>query len=150
MIHITEFETIRSAFIIGKAANEVTIKIQCDDEGLNEINKRVYGIKSPSHSMIEGIKDCGTSAAIKGILNGIYGTKFPIVKRILISGMCTIVFWLDGTKTIVRCQADTKPDIYNAFTAALAKKIYGSNSQIKKIIQRSIQIQEKGKVKKDA
>lgn len=149
MIHITEFETSRSVFVIGKAANEVTIKIQCDDEGLNEINKRVYGIKSPSRSMIEGIKDCGTSATIKGILNGIYGTKFPIVKRILISGMCTIVFWLDGTKTIVRCQDGTKPNVYNAFTAALAKKIYGSNSQIKKIIERSTQVQKKG-VKKDA
>lgn len=150
MIHITEFETDRTAFIFGAAKNQVTIKINCDDEGLKEINERVYGIKSPSRSMDEAARKYMLSD-IKETLNAVYGMKyFPKVKRILISGMCTIVFWLDGTKTIVRCQADTKSNVYNAFTAALAKKIYGSNSQIKKIIQRSIQIQEKGKVKKDA
>ena len=35
-------------------------------------------------------------------------------------------------------------NVYHAFTAALAKKIYGSNSQVNKIIKRKIQIQKKG------
>lgn len=149
MIHITEFETNRTAFIFGVARNQVTIKIDCDDEGLKEINERVYGIKSPSRSMNEAARKYMLSD-IKDTLNAAYGMKyFPKVKRILISGMCTIVFWLDGTKTIVRCQDGTKPNVYNAFTAALAKKIYGSNSQIKKIIERNTQVQKKG-VKKDA
>ena len=43
-------------------------------------------------------------------------------KRIIKSGDRTIVFWKDGTKTIVKRSGDAKDDIYNAFTAALAKK----------------------------
>lgn len=148
MINIVEFETVRNCFVFGKAANQVTIKIECDDAGLDELNKRVYGIESPSRYYAKEMKRCGLSA-IKGMLNGIYGAPLPIVKKILVSGICTIVFWLDGTKTIVRCKAGTEFNVYHAFTAALAKKIYGSNSQVNKIIKRKMQIQKKG-VKKNA
>lgn len=143
MINITEFETVRNSFSFGCAMNRVTIKIECDDAGLDEINNRVYGIKSPSRSMAEVAKNY-TLSDIKATLNAIYGSKIPMVKRILVSGICTIVFWVDGTKTIVRCKAGTEFNVYHAFTAALAKKIYGSNSQVNKIIKRKIQIQKKG------
>lgn len=59
------------------------------------------------------------------------------VKRILQSGNRVIVFWGDGTKTIVKRSEDAKDDIYGAFTAALAIKVYGSNSQVKKVINRN-------------
>ena len=73
----------------------------------------------------------------------------PEVKRILKSGPATIVFWTDGTKTIVRKSADTPDDDFNAFTAALAKKIYGSTNAVKKIV-RQIEAQEIRKGKEDA
>ena len=56
-------------------------------------------------------------------------------KKIIKSGDRTIVFWKDDTKTIVRRSEDTSDDLYSAFTAALAIKIYGSNSQVKKILR---------------
>lgn len=59
------------------------------------------------------------------------------VKRILQSGNRVIVFWGDDTKTIVKRSDDTKDDIYGAFTAALAIKVYGNNSQVKKVINRN-------------
>lgn len=148
MINIIEFETVRNCFVFGKAANQVTIKIECDDVGLDELNKCVYGIESPSRSYAKAMEGCGLST-LKGILNGIYGAPLPIVKKIIVSDIYTIVFWLDGTKTIVRCKAGTEFNVYSAFTAALAKKIYGSNSQVNKVIKRKMQIQKKG-VKKDA
>lgn len=58
------------------------------------------------------------------------------VKRILESGDRVIVFWEDGDKTIVKRSEGTNNDIYNAFTAALAIKIYGNNSQVKRLIDR--------------
>jgi hypothetical protein len=49
---------------------------------------------------------------------------FP--KKIIKSGPCTIVFWNDGTKTMVRRAMDEETDSpYEAFTAALAIKIFG-------------------------
>ena len=63
-------------------------------------------------------------------------------KRILQSGPATIVFWKNGDKTIVKCSDDDQNSEYAAFTAALAKKIFGSNSAVKKIIERYTVVQE--------
>jgi len=55
--------------------------------------------------------------------------------RILKSGVATIVFWNDGTKTIVKRAKDEPDNAYTAFCAALAKKIFNSNSQVRKIVE---------------
>lgn len=57
-----------------------------------------------------------------------------IPQKIIHSGPCTIVFWQDDTKTVVRLSENDLNDEYAAFCAALAIKIFGSNSQVKKII----------------
>ena len=54
--------------------------------------------------------------------------------RIIKSGRATIVFWNDGKKTVVKRQLGEPDDPYLAFLAALGKKIYGSNSAIKRLI----------------
>lgn len=54
--------------------------------------------------------------------------------RILKSGDRTIVFWADGTKTIVKRAEDEPDNEYSAFTAALGIKLYGSNSALKRMI----------------
>lgn len=64
-------------------------------------------------------------------------------EKILKSGRATIVFWKDGSKTIVKLPAGEESDDYSAFTAALAKKIYGSNSAIKKVIVAKTVVQDK-------
>ena len=56
-------------------------------------------------------------------------------KRILRHGPATIVFWGDGTKTVVKRAPDEPDNEYTAFTAALAIKIFGSNSKLKKIVK---------------
>lgn len=68
------------------------------------------------------------------------------VKRIHKNGPVTVVIWQDGSKTIVRRSKGTKDDPYTAFCAALAKKMYGSNSQINKMIK--LYTKENGKEKK--
>lgn len=81
---------------------------------------------------------------IEGLIDEIMSEKgFCIVpEKILKSGNATIVFWTDKTKTIVRCPADTTPNDYEAFTAALAIKLFGSNSQVKKVIEKTTVVQK--------
>ena len=55
--------------------------------------------------------------------------------RIIRNGNATIVMWADGTKTVVKKSADDPEDDYAAFTAALAKKVYGNNSHFKKMLK---------------
>ena len=54
--------------------------------------------------------------------------------RIEKNGIATIVFWEDGTKTVVKRGADEPDSEYAAFTAALAIKTFGSNSAVKRIV----------------
>ena len=63
-------------------------------------------------------------------------------RRILKSGNATIVFWADGTKTVVKRSYAEIDDPYAAFGAALCKKLYGSNSAVKKLIERKTEIQK--------
>ena len=75
------------------------------------------------------IGDKGIAPSAKPIPEGLD----PI--KIIVNGPATIVFWEDGTKTVVKCAKGETWDIYNAFTAALAIKVFGNNSKIKKILK---------------
>lgn len=69
-------------------------------------------------------------------------------KRIIRSGPCTIVFWEDGTKTIVRKAPDEEDNAYAALTAALAIKAFGSNQAVKRIVEMT-ETQEKKEKKRE-
>lgn len=56
--------------------------------------------------------------------------------------MQLLYFGLMAQKTVVKCAADEVPDDYDAFTAALAIKIFGSNSKLKKVIRSKTEIQK--------
>ena len=63
-------------------------------------------------------------------------------ERIIRSDSATIVFWGDGKKTVVKRQEGEPDDPYLALLAALGKKIYGSNSAIKRLIAEKTEIQK--------
>lgn len=66
-------------------------------------------------------------------------------RRIYKGGRKLVVLWRDGTKTAVE-RAEGEPDsAYAAFTAALAIKIYGSNSRVRKIVETTEEPQKKKK-----
>lgn len=53
-------------------------------------------------------------------------TKLSI-KKIIFNGPATIVFWTDGTKTVVKCQPGEIMDAEKGIFAACAKKLLGTN-----------------------
>lgn len=65
------------------------------------------------------------------------------VKKIIFSGPKTIVLWSDGTKTIVSMSKDeTNFDPEAAFCAAYTKKMFGTNSKIKRVIKEKSNIEQ--------
>lgn len=58
-------------------------------------------------------------------------------KRIIKSGPATIVIWEDGSKTVVKIHDGDKDDLHTAFCAAVTKKVYGSNSKLKKVLEKT-------------
>ena len=64
------------------------------------------------------------------------------IKRIYFDVGATVVFWEDGTKTVVRRHWSDPDDKKAAVCAAVAKKLFGSNSAIER------EIREKGQFSK--
>ena len=62
--------------------------------------------------------------------------------RIITSRNRTIVFWKDGKKTIIKLSDDDTADEYSAFCIALAKKLFGNNSALKKTIEKARVVQD--------
>lgn len=62
----------------------------------------------------------------------------PTPMRICYDGLTTVVFWEDGTVTSVRCSEEDKDKFseYSGFTAALAKKMYGTHGDIVRLIEK--------------
>lgn len=51
----------------------------------------------------------------------------------------TIVIWRDRKKTVVKPRPGTENSPYFAFVSALAKKVYGSNSKVNRIVDKTFE-----------
>ena len=71
---------------------------------------------------------------LKGILYNI-----PEVKKVIFNDPATIVYWKDGTKTVVKCQKGDDFDPEKGFAMAFLKKCWGNkgnfNDKLIKIIK---------------
>ncbi len=61
----------------------------------------------------------------------------PDITRIIFNPPATIVFWDDGTKTVVKCMEGQPFEKYAGFCAACMKKAFGSTSRAKAIMEES-------------
>lgn len=55
-------------------------------------------------------------------------------KEIIYNDAATIVYWADGTKTVVKCNENDEYSEYSGFVAAVAKKMYGGANAIHRLI----------------
>ena len=65
------------------------------------------------------------------------------------SKCATTIKWEDGTYTTVKRSPDDPEDDYVAFTAALAIKLYGSNSALKRMLNKKTEVLNKKKKEKE-
>lgn len=77
--------------------------------------------------------------ATRDFLNSIYGmssSHIPEIKNVIFNDPATIVFWEDGTKTVVKCQDGDEFDPEKGLAMVIAKKAYGNKgsycNQLKK------------------
>ena len=65
----------------------------------------------------------------RNILNSTYGIgslRIPEIKNVIFNDPATVVFWEDGTKTVVKCQDGDEFDPEKGLAMAIAKKAYGN------------------------
>ena len=74
----------------------------------------------------------------KGLINTIYGTGKPVIKNVIFNNPATIVFWHDGTKTVVKCQEGDDFDPEKGLTMAIAKKFFGNRGSYYNVINKRV------------
>lgn len=98
------------------------------------INEKVYNMYINSSYGAEGISnrnvDTGTinnssSSTRKVAYNSIW--KRTKIKNVIFNDTATIVFWSDGTKTVVKCGENDIYDPEKGLAMAVAKKYLGTN-----------------------
>ena len=98
-----------------------------------------------------GIIDYNPSTTVTGFAQKSFGNKLT-VKSIKYSGKYTTVTWNDDTKTRVSCGKNEQQSRYSAFCSALAIKVFGTNSQVKKIVEtkdEQIEIDKQNKLREE-
>ena len=56
-------------------------------------------------------------------------TYLPTIKKVIYNNPATIIFWADGTKTVVQCQEGDSYDPEKGLAMAIAKKALGNTSR---------------------
>jgi len=92
---------------------------KCVHETMAKMNKALEGVKSDMKKSTEMELNCE-------------------VNRIIFNPPATIVFWKDGSKTVVKCHGDQTFNPYYGFCAALAKHIYKSNSAVNRMVDKYV------------
>lgn len=83
----------------------------------------------------------------RNILNSTYGigsSHIPEIKNVIFNDPATIVFWEDGTKTVVKCQDGDEFDPEKGLAMTIVKKAYGNKgsycNKLKKWLSKEEQV----------
>lgn len=79
-------------------------------------------------NLFKDMIDCVTGHCVEG-----YKDRFQ-PEKIMKHERATIFFWKDGSKTVVKRSKGEPDDTYSAFVNALAKKMFGSRTAVKKLV----------------
>ena len=85
----------------------------------------VYGL--PSYGYIAAARGNGKSLMAAKQIYDMIGRSDPFaIEKVIFNGPATIVMWMDGTKTIVKCQDGDAFDPEKGLAMAISKKAFGN------------------------
>lgn len=124
---------------------EVTLRVPTVTEAAYQVYcNGAYWPENPLNARAQEHHNCKCS---QKILDPMEATNALKPKRIIYSGPKTVVFWPDGTKTMVSRMEGQEHDEYGAFCAAVVKKMFGATHKAKKFLD-TIKVVQEPKVKK--
>ena len=113
-----------------KRSNCVWSQVFCDDNPCRSCrNKSRWEFNLPSKSRIH--YDTITNASLTEAINNIpkmYNkfNRLPDIKNVIFNDPATIVFWSDGSKTVVKVQDGDEYDEEKGLAMAISKKALGN------------------------
>lgn len=113
-----------------------------------ELHKYDIGIKNLKEKWTEISEYCDNDAleteAILNHFNTGYGIPtVPGINKVIFNDPATIVFWYDGTKTIVKCKENDSFDPEKGLAMAIAKYHFGNDNTFHKVMKSWLPKEEK-------
>lgn len=151
--HILAYEDLRDCTLITKNGTKITAAIDSIESSIDTLPKfegRIMGIETAEPKLsykdysryYRADHDVELDRIFYHILNSRYGIRtatmndIPEIKNVIFNDPATIVFWDDGTKTVVKCQDGDEFDPEKGLAMAIVKKTYGNKgsycNQLKK------------------
>ena len=124
-----DIKNIIDEWIKVDSVNIPTCSTTVEFNGIPSLQQSLYTNYKNHHWKLQNISEEDATYAANKKLCAYFG-----IRKIVKNGPALVVFWNDDSKTIVKRKDGEKDDNYYAFCAALAKKVYGNNSQVKSII----------------
>ena len=137
--HTFAYEDLRDCTLITRNGEKIVVNIdsiEFSGDGFPKFEGHIMDIKTVEPKRIDVLyckKDVELQIDLyKTILNSTYGTKafktnyIPEIKNVIFNDPATIVFWEDGTKTVVKCQDGDEFDPEKGLAMAIVKKTYGN------------------------
>lgn len=99
-----------------------------------QLNRPVYysddtpSLYPETHFIFPG-RSGGKVLFTKAWMNAMYGTPMYSIKNVIFNDPATIVFWSDGTKTVVKAQDGEVFDPEKGLAMAISKKALGNNRE---------------------
>lgn len=113
-----------------------------DMQTSNNQEGELYGMKPEdyikSHTTVGGVLPAATDVKCFTTANywaGCPTRRPPAIERVIFSDPATVVFWADGSKTVVKCQGGDLYDPEKGLMAAMLKKLYGNNNTYNKVMR---------------
>lgn len=105
-----------------------------------ELHKYDIGIKNLKEKLNEFSEYCDTDTliteAVFNNFNACHGIPtIPGIKKVIFNDPATIVFWNDGTKTIVKCNENDSFDPEKGLAMAIAKYHFGNDNTFHKVMK---------------
>ena len=115
--HTLAYEDLRDCTLITKNGTKIPVTID------------YIGTTADTFPKFEGHITGTAKVFYCNILNSTYGigsSYIPEIKNVIFNNPATIVFWDDGTKTVVKCQDGDEFDTEKGLSMAIVKKAYGN------------------------
>lgn len=105
---------------------------------------KCYRVDSISHSYekLFGNDHCNIEAEIKAHLVGDKKPSSFEIEKVIFNDPATIVFWADGTKTVVKCGEEDVYDYQTGLLMCIAKKAFGNKGKFNDILREWIPEEE--------
>lgn len=95
-----------------------------------DMRKNITTVEDVYDGMYDGMTDTQQKVCQfmiqEALQNGAKSFTPESIKKVIYNDPATIIFWSDGTKTVVKCMEDEDYDPEKGFMAAVTKKVFGN------------------------